>query len=213
VPVSGDVSNPDFELGSIITKALLNAITKIVTSPFTLLAGLVGSEEDLQRLNFTPGTANLSDQNRQKLDALVSALNQRPNLSLVITGRVNLEADRKRLQKNALKQQLLDAGLTTEEIEEKGEEWEEAIAERYRELPASASEAEAGSARKQYIKVYESIEVPDDELQTLAQQRAVAIKGYLVNEAGLAPDRAVVGQIKIDGKDSTFSGVTLEIDS
>lgn len=211
IPVSGDVSSPDFELGSVITTAIINTITKIVTAPFTLLAGLADSEEDLQRLSFSPGYSELNDSTKGKLDSLAGALEQRPALSLVITGRINRGEDTERLQKNALKAEFREAGLSQQDIDEKGERWEKAISKRYKGLPGAKEDA--ASSREQYVAVYETFAIPDDALIDLAQQRAVATKGYLVNEAGLAPDRAVVSQPDLDDEANNFSGVELGVES
>lgn len=43
----------------------------------------------------------------------------------------------------------------------------------------------------------------------LAEARAVAVKSYLVNEAGLAPDRAVIEQTVVSAPENNFSGVEL----
>ena len=40
----------------------------------------------------------------------------------------------------------------------------------------------------------------------------MAVKTYLVNTAGLAPDRAVVAQPDLKEKDNIFSGVALGVD-
>jgi len=40
----------------------------------------------------------------------------------------------------------------------------------------------------------------------------VAVKTYLVNEAGMEPGRAVVAQPDLKEKDNVFSGVELGID-
>ena len=40
IPVGGNVDDPQFNVGSIVMGALVNLITKAVTSPFTLLASL-----------------------------------------------------------------------------------------------------------------------------------------------------------------------------
>jgi hypothetical protein len=188
-------------------------IAKVITSPFSLLAGLVGSEEDLQRLNFAPGYSDLSDENRKKLDALVTALDQRPNLSLIITGRINLDADRERLQKNSLKAQFLEDGLSVEDIAEKRPRWEKAIARRYKDLPLSSADTPGDTVREQYVKVFQSIAVPDAQLSELAEDRAEAVKSYLVNEAGLAPDRAVVGQSSLNEDANRFGSVELGIEN
>jgi hypothetical protein len=163
----------------------------------------------LQRLNFTPGYSDLSDENGEKLNALVTALDQRPNLSLVITGRINLTADRERLQKNTLKARLLESGLSVEDIAEKGPKWEQAITSRYKDL----SKSSANTVLEQYVKVFQDIVISDAQLSKLAEDRAVAVKSHLVTEAGLAQDRAVMVQTELDEKNNTFSGVELGIES
>jgi hypothetical protein len=49
-----------------------------------------------------------------------AALAQRPELNLLISGRLNLVADRERLQKDILQAELLAAGLAEEELSSKG---------------------------------------------------------------------------------------------
>ena len=46
----------------------------------------------------------------------------------------------------------------------------------------------------------------------LAEERAVAVKGFLVNEVGLAPNRAVVEQSYLDDPGNEFSGAELSIE-
>lgn len=216
VPVNGDVDDPSFDVGSVIAGAFMNLITKAVTAPFTLLASLVGSEEDLQRVNFATGSAELDDAGRAKLTELNSALAQRPSVKLVIAGRLNPEADRSSLQGKALRQQLLDAGLTEQQWEEKGAPWEKAINKRYQALGSPATGADSGTPatmRQKYDQVSAAIQVADSQLVQLAEDRAVAIKAYLVNEAQLAPDRAAIEQASLDDKDHIFSGVELSVGS
>lgn len=210
VPVSGNVDDPQFSVGSVVLGAFVNLITKAVTAPFTLLAGLVGSEEDLQRLNFASGSAQLDEAGKTKLDQLSEAMSQRPALELVIHGRLKVKADRERLQKNALGDQLLAQGLSREELDSKGPAWEQAIQARYL---ASGDTTEGATLREQYLQLARAIEIPDSALQELAQDRAIAVKTYLVNEAGLDANRAVIGQVKVDDKANLFSGAELGVDT
>jgi uncharacterized protein involved in outer membrane biogenesis len=213
VPVKGDVDDPQFDIGSIITAAFLNLLTKAITAPFSLLAGLANAEEDLQRITFKSGSSTLSDSNKEKLKGLAAALNQRPKLSLVITGRLNLVADRARLQRDALKTRLLEGGLSAEQIKEKSAEWEEAIEALYESLPESSSAPAELSVRAQSTKVAEAMPISDTQLDDLAAARAVAVKLFLVSEAGLAAERAVIGQAGLQESENTFSGVELSVDS
>ena len=212
VPVSGNIDNPEFNIGSVISKAFINLITKAVTAPFSLLANLVGSEEDLQRLNFAIGSAALDEAGRTKLTQLNSALTQRPALKLVITGRLNLPADRERLQQMALKQQLLDAGLSDADVEGKSPAWEKAVSKRYQAIAGSEDAGTTPTLGQQYDKVAQRIGIPELQLRELAQARSVAVKTFLVNEAKLSPDRAAIEQAALDDEGHKFSGVELGID-
>ena len=209
IPVSGDVNDPEFSVGSVVLGAFVNLLTKVITSPFTLLASLVDSEEDLQRLNFKSGSAELQASTREKLDNLGKALSQRPQLNLAITGRLQLQADRERLQKNLLQAELLADGLPESELSSKGPEWETAIAARYQ---AAAPGETNLTASEQYRKLAQDIPLPDTDLLELASARAVAVKSYLVNEAGLDPDRAAISKPDLDAKANLYSGAELDID-
>ena len=117
------------------------------------------------------------------------------------------------MQKNAVKVQLLAAGLSAEEITAKGPDWEEAISSRFKALATSNTDGAAPTAREQYLLVVESIGIPDIQLQELAQERSATVKRYLLNEAALAPERAVVGKASLSEADNNFSGVEMGIES
>lgn len=209
VPVSGNVDDPKFDVGSVIAKAIVNIITKAITAPFTLLANLVGSEDDLQHLPFDSGSAKLKDVNKARLDQLTTALAQRPALTLVITGRLNPQADREYLQQETLNKQLLESGLSQEALDSKGPAWEKAIMARYKAIAASSGNSAEVTANGKYDQVLQSIVVTDMQMKELAEARAVAVKSYLVNESGLSADRAVVEQAAMDDDAQSFSGVEL----
>ncbi len=209
IPVSGNVDDPEFSVGSVIFGAVVNLITKVVTSPFTLLASLVDTEEDLQRINFKSGSAELDEGTRKKLDELYQALSQRPELGLIITGRLQLQADRERLQKNLLKAELVAEGLSEAELDSKGKGWEEAIQARYQSVSPGETPLTVG---EQYTALAEAMPLDDSALLTLASDRAIAVKTYLLNEAGLDPDRATIAKSSVEAADNLYSGAELEIE-
>ena len=213
VPVAGDVNSPSFELSGVIFKAFINILTKAITAPFTLLAGLVDSKQDLQFIDFASGSVALNDTSSEKLTQLSGALAQRPSLSLIITGRVNIEADRERLQKEALNVQLLEDGVSPEEINTKGPQWQRAISKRHKRYARSISGSNEPNIEEQYRQLVGAVAVPDEALIGLAEQRAVAVKTYLVNQSGIAANRAVIAKVSLDPKASDFSGVELGIES
>ncbi|NJD56567.1 MAG: DUF748 domain-containing protein [Nitrospirae bacterium] len=98
VPVSGQIDDPQFSLGRIILKILVNLLVKAATSPFALLGALFGGGEELSYVEFDPGIHDLNAQGIKKLDTLVKALNDRPALKLDIEGHADLEKDREGLK-------------------------------------------------------------------------------------------------------------------
>lgn len=94
LPVSGSLSNPEFSVGGLIWRAVLNLIAKAVTSPFSLLAhAFGGGGEDLGYVEFAPGSYQLDDAQQKKLDTVVKMLTEKPSIRLDLIGRVDPAKD------------------------------------------------------------------------------------------------------------------------
>ena len=107
VPIEGSLDDPQFRLGKVITRAIVNVITKIVTSPFAVLGAIFGGHgEELSYQNFTAGSAALLPAAREKLDSLIKGLYERPGLQLEIEGSIDPEADREGLKRAFLDRKL-----------------------------------------------------------------------------------------------------------
>lgn len=102
VPVTGELNNPQFSYGGIISRALANIIRNIVSSPFRFLAGLVGGDDDTDFgvVTFMPGRSDLLPPEREKLLKLGSALVERPQLQLELAGVYADNEDREAMQQN-----------------------------------------------------------------------------------------------------------------
>ena len=80
LPVRGNVDNPEFRYGTVIRKAIVNLITKIVTSPFRALGGLFGGKgEQLDAIAFQPGDDAIGPSELKKLQQVAEALKKRPS--------------------------------------------------------------------------------------------------------------------------------------
>jgi uncharacterized protein involved in outer membrane biogenesis/outer membrane protein OmpA-like peptidoglycan-associated protein len=85
IPVSGDVTNPKFELRDAIFDAIKGLLAGVVTAPFRALGRLFGDDaERLESVQFEPGQAALSPPEREKLVAVANLLRQRPQLRLIV---------------------------------------------------------------------------------------------------------------------------------
>jgi len=114
LPVSGNLDDPEFSYGGIIWSALLNLITKIATSPFSLVGGLVGGvmgddPDALKYIAFPSGAIEMPPPEQEKLAALGKALADRPGLRLDITGAADMDVDGSALAEAKLLTQLKKA--------------------------------------------------------------------------------------------------------
>ncbi|QYJ83846.1 DUF748 domain-containing protein [Shewanella aegiceratis] len=105
--VSGDLNEPSFSFGSIIATAFTNVITKAVTAPFNLLAGLLGSDDKLDKVAFTPGLATLPEESQSLLSKLAKGLADRPKLTVSAKGAVDPVSDSQALMTAKLHQALI----------------------------------------------------------------------------------------------------------
>ncbi len=110
VPIEGSLDDPKFRLHKVIVGAIENLLTKIVTSPFAALGAVFGGHgEEMSYQDFPAGSAELPTAGREKLEALVKGLYERPALQLELSGSVEPEADREGLRRAALEKRLRTA--------------------------------------------------------------------------------------------------------
>ncbi len=82
LPVTGSIDDPSFALGKILWKVFVNLLEKAVAEPFALLGKLAGGGEQLDFIDFAPGSAELDAANVARLAKLRDALAARPALRL-----------------------------------------------------------------------------------------------------------------------------------
>ncbi len=106
LPISGSVNDPQFSVGGIVVKLIVNLLVKAVTSPFSLLAGGGGDGPDMSAIEFRPGTAVPTDASTAALDKIAVALADRPALQITITGSADPQAEREAWQREQVEAQL-----------------------------------------------------------------------------------------------------------
>lgn len=107
VPVQGSLSDPSFRIGKVVGRVIGNLLTKVATSPFSLLGAMFGGGgEELAFQEFAPGEAELTPDNLKKLETLTKALKGRPALNLEITGSFDAAADGQVLKMERLAQKV-----------------------------------------------------------------------------------------------------------
>jgi hypothetical protein len=106
LPVSGSLDDPQFSIRALVWKAIVNILLKVATSPFALLGAMFGGGEELQYVDFAPGSATLADAQTNKLNKLTKALYERPALNLEISGSADTVADREALARQNLRNKI-----------------------------------------------------------------------------------------------------------
>lgn len=108
VPIEGNLDDPKFRISKVVWGVIANMFVKAVTSPFSLLGGLVGGGggEEMQFQEFAPGKTNLNPAAQQKLATLAKALAARPELQVVVEGNVDKALDGWALRQVKVEQQL-----------------------------------------------------------------------------------------------------------
>jgi hypothetical protein len=107
LPVTGSLDDPQFRLGPIIWKAVVNLLVKIATAPFALLGHLFGGSEEMNLIDFDPGSANLDAPGKERIAGLSKALKERPQLELDVPATFSPELDRPYIVARRLREKLI----------------------------------------------------------------------------------------------------------
>ena len=224
LPVTGDLSNPQIDIWSLLGNAATTLLTKLVTAPFNLIGGLVsggGTQEDLGSVSFQPGKTDLSNEQKGKLDEVAKALKERPALSLEIKGTAHQTLDRSILAEQDLTRQLknnklIELGKTkskpsdSDELTLSQEDYARLLTNLIRSKIPNTPELqdvgnnEALSGEKlasAKSKLLEQWVVSEGDLRSLAQTRGKSIREYLVQGVGLPDQRIYLLDVKLLGQD------------
>lgn len=204
LPVSGSLDDPQFSVGGIVWRVLVNLLTKAVTSPFALLGG-GGGHDELGFVPFDPGSDDLNEAARQRLDALAAKLADRPQIKLEATGRADPALDEEGLRQRHVMRLMRQAKAKATEQPLDG--LVIAAAEREQWLTAAYKAADIQKPRN-LVGLAKSLPSAEMEallkasarfeptsLTNLANRRGDRVKAYLVGK--LSPDRVLLTASKV----------------
>lgn len=214
VPITGDVNDPEFNFGPAIRRAMRNVLTNIVTAPFRLLGGLVGSGDDsLDRIRFLPGRADIAAPEREVLIKLKEALQLRPQLVLDVPP-VTAPEDTTALKTSAVNQRIDAALELTQESEELLTTKRRTVLETL--YLASAAATSLTEIQQLYTAITDVVDpaveasstldiiaynsdlrqrlidletLAGSELEALANERANAVSSFLLDDGSLSAQR------------------------
>jgi hypothetical protein len=192
-------------------------VLRAAQAPFKFIAGLVSGADDvnLDRVQFSAGSADLDPQAQSVLNTLAKALKQRPNLRLEVQGISAQTADGPLLAEQRLQREYqssyykilqsngdtvpAEASLLEVPIDEKADLLEGIYRAQLKQNPPSEwskldDQQRTNKMRAQLTNKWASNQVL---LRKLGQTRAANIKQYLVDTGGLADKRIYLLDVNI----------------
>ncbi|PUA17245.1 DUF748 domain-containing protein [Glaciimonas sp. PCH181] len=242
LPISGSLSDPKFSVGGIILRVFVNLIVKAVTSPFALLSSAFGGGDELGYAEFKPGSAVLTTDTKAKLDTLTKALLDRPALKLDIIGRVDPVADTAGVRQEILNRKLAALKQKSSGTKAKPDAAAEDDADVDTSSPSATKEVALTDADKTQLmeKVYKSekfdkprnaigfakslpapemehliltnTKVTPDDLRSLADQRAQAVRSYLETKSKIPLERIFLIAPKLSADGIKDKGAPTRVD-
>lgn len=191
LPISGSLNDPQFRLGTVIFKVIVNLIGKAITAPFALLANaLGGGGSELSQVAFAPGSAELTPKAREGLDKVAKVLIDRPALIMTVVGAADLQAEREGYRRERLRA-LVEAEKRRSQTES-GTATLTVSAQEYPALLRSVYKRADMPKPRNVIGLAKDIPVPEMEalllanipvsegmMRELATRRGVAVRDYL----------------------------------
>jgi hypothetical protein len=207
LPIRGDLSNPKVSFPGLVGDVLRGLIRKVVAAPFAVLGKLVGGEE-MSYVGFSPGEANLGNEQVAQLAKLAQALRERPALHLQVTGVAEPERDRPALVEKELIDRLkaakrLEQGQPTDPESLRStvlsrSDYERLLARLYAGKTGVKTPPGAVPIETMKAVLLRPEAIGQANLRILARERAEAIRNYLVQSEGLAPDRIFATDVQVE---------------
>ena len=108
LPISGSINDPEFSVGGLLVRVVVNLLGRALTAPFSLFSSVGSasgsSSNDLSQAQFAPGSATPSEP--AQLNQVARLLQERPGLNLTLTGWADASTESLALQQLALDAEL-----------------------------------------------------------------------------------------------------------
>jgi hypothetical protein len=224
LPISGSIDDPQFSVGGLIVRVIVNLIVKVVTSPFALIGSLVGGGEELSYVEFVAGSAQVGPDSEAKLKNIAKALADRPALRLDIAGRVDPDADREGLRKASLERQVraqkareLGKAADAADVTVDAAEYTKYLTAAYRAADFPKPRNVIGFVKDLPVSEMETLllthaSATDEDLRRLANERAQGVKAWLAENGKIAPERLFLVAPKMNGDGIKDKGRASRVD-
>lgn len=208
LPIRGSINDPEFSIGGIVFKAIMNLLVKAVTSPFTLLGSLFGGGEELSYVEFGSGLSAIGPEGEKRLQALAKALADRPALTLEVTGMADPVADAEGYRRVLLQRQVKAKKVAADVAQGKSatrigevsltpQEYEKYLGQVYKEARFDKPKNMIGLSKSLPVAEMENLLVTHMKLEEgafgdLAARRGKMVRDWLVEQGQVPVERVFV---------------------
>jgi uncharacterized protein involved in outer membrane biogenesis len=207
LPISGSLDSPEFSVGGIILRIIINIITRAVTAPFALLGAAFGggSGGELSYIEFDYGRSTLTQSAEAKIKSLATAMNNRPALKLDISGSVDPVNDLEGLKQVSIERkvkaqkmkELVRQGTAPKSVDDvkiDKAEYERYLKAAYGDESFPKPRNVIGLAKDLPVSEMEGLmlkyaQVSDDDLRDLGNRRAQVVRERLLASGQVTTDR------------------------
>lgn len=222
IPVSGNVDDPKFEIGSVLWKAFTNLITKAITAPFSLLGAMFGFDADeIKSINFEFGKSEITPIQKETLDKITKILNKRPNLALKLVPSYDKTKDMFALKKAIFNKKIKEE-IPNDQIRDYEEKYLNVMMDMYKKYDKKLS------SKKTYMKndkldikgytnylenqLIQKQNITKKDLELMAKNRVLNIKEYLVKTNNIKSSQVIISnKVNIQSQSKKTSSIDLEI--
>lgn len=206
LPVEGTTDDPDFRVGKIVWKVILNLLVKAATSPFALLGAIFGggSGEEMSYVDFEYGRAVVSEQEQKKIDKVLTILHERPALKVDIEGHADLLHDREGLKQEYVRRKVNaqkmrdvesdDGNVDPAKVTVSADEYPKYLKRAYKAEKFPKPSNFLGMAKDIPVAEMEKLmvthaQVTDEMLRELALERGRAVHAYMTKSKRIEQER------------------------
>jgi hypothetical protein len=225
LPISGSLDDPQFSVGGLVVKMLVNLLTKAAISPFALIGAMLGNGEEVDNVTFDPGRSALTQESIERLESLARALSDRPALKFEIEGRAEPDQDMEGIKRARLERKIRAEKLGRTEPEDEDPSLSGIGEQEYPGLLERVYAAENFPKPRNVIGFVKSLPVEEmeklilansvvdeNDLRALANRRARTVRDWLVLH-GVAAERIFLlpGKIGVAEEGSSARGASFSL--
>lgn len=219
LPLKGSINDPEFSIGPLILKAIVNLIAKAATAPFALLTGGGGGGES-SSIVFALGNSDLSAEAKESLDKVAKAIVDRPALQMTVVGTASLEREREAYQRQRVRalaqtekrRAAVRAGKNAADVEPLTEaEYPALLAAAYKRSEITKPRNMVGLAKDLPTEEMEkllaaNVAVDEESMRQLAVDRGAAVRDYLLAQK-VPSERLFLGAVRTKAEGDNWKPV------